>query len=201
MVFTTVHMKISTFIASFLMIFTSSAMDTTISQYNDERDQEAIMGIVRSEPTNLLDQGQPDPIKHAIMYIHADGKTLKNFLGWEHSFNTKVINYNNKPVGFIQYMLLRKKTLGCLDFGTQGYIHLLGVAKEHREHGFGKELLEKAIADLRGNGATSITLYAQSDNSAACKLYERMGFNRKSETWSFLEENTGTTIKYMKSIK
>ncbi|MFI7004658.1 GNAT family N-acetyltransferase [Nocardia sp. NPDC050175] len=52
----------------------------------------------------------------------------------------------------------------------------LAVDEEFRGHGIGTDLLERAFAEARGEGATRLTLRVLAPNTDARRLYERMGF-------------------------
>lgn len=173
MIFNTIHMKIKiAFVASFLMIFTSSAMNTSITPYNEERDLKAIEQIFSSAPHYLFNKKVADPLAHAIGFIKAHGKVINHGSGVDATYKTYVINCDNKPVGFVQYLLNRVDTIKL----RQGVINFLGIDQEYRSRGLGKILLESAIADLKNNGVTYIMLSVIIDNIKARKLYERVGF-------------------------
>lgn len=55
-------------------------------------------------------------------------------------------------------------------------IMALCVAPEHRKHGYGRRLLDAAVARLRDAGAKSVSLMVNPDNGPAYGLYRAYGF-------------------------
>jgi mycothiol synthase len=58
----------------------------------------------------------------------------------------------------------------------QGRIHMIGSDPEYRGKGIGKRLLQAGIANLKSRGVTEICLTVDSENEAACSLYDTIGF-------------------------
>jgi [ribosomal protein S18]-alanine N-acetyltransferase len=58
----------------------------------------------------------------------------------------------------------------------EGEILNLGVAAAHRRHGIGRELVERALAELAARGVQTVYLEVRSSNTAARRLYESLGF-------------------------
>ena len=73
---------------------------------------------------------------------------------------------NNSLVGF----LVITKIL------DQAEILKIGVKKEFQGKGIGKELLQKALAQLKKEGIREIFLEVRESNKIAQKLYEKLGF-------------------------
>jgi len=59
----------------------------------------------------------------------------------------------------------------------EGEILNLGVAAAHRRHGIGRELVERALAELAARGARTVYLEVRASNAAARRLYESLGFS------------------------
>jgi ribosomal-protein-alanine N-acetyltransferase len=55
-------------------------------------------------------------------------------------------------------------------------IHNVAVHKDFRRRGLGRRLLQQAVQEARGRGASRITLEVRKSNLAAQKLYESLGF-------------------------
>ena len=55
---------------------------------------------------------------------------------------------------------------------------MLAVDKELRGRRIGTTLVEKAIEEMRVQGADEVVLEAEDTNSAALNLYEKLGFSR-----------------------
>ena len=58
----------------------------------------------------------------------------------------------------------------------EGEILNLGVAAAHRRHGIGRELVERALAELTARGVRTVYLEVRASNAAARRLYETLGF-------------------------
>lgn len=56
------------------------------------------------------------------------------------------------------------------------YIGSIVVDQKYRQHGVGRVLIERVVEWSRSRGLPGIMLETQSNNLAACKLYERCGF-------------------------
>ncbi|KAL8701919.1 MAG: hypothetical protein Q9224_000273 [Gallowayella concinna] len=61
---------------------------------------------------------------------------------------------------------------------NRGYIAMLAVKKEHRGKGIATKLVRMAIDIMIERGADEIALETEVTNTAAMKLYERLGFLR-----------------------
>ena len=59
-----------------------------------------------------------------------------------------------------------------------GAIQNLGIDPGHRGHGLGSLLLTRAAAGFREVGLKRMHLEVTTDNTAAIRLYERMGFRQ-----------------------
>jgi GNAT superfamily N-acetyltransferase len=98
----------------------------------------------------------------------------------------KCIDYalgkDGKPGGFLLAAYYEEKLVGTLiinNTGMSGYIpeHILvyvAVDAAYRGKGFGKQIVERAIADCTGD----VKLHVEYENPAK-RLYERIGFSTK----------------------
>lgn len=77
---------------------------------------------------------------------------------------------NNEIVGWCD--VLPNPVKGFTHTGRLG----MGVAKAYRGQGLGNRLLTSCITAARTYGVEKIELEVFSDNIAACRLYERHGF-------------------------
>ena len=92
------------------------------------------------------------------------------------------IGNDNTPGGFLLAAYFEGNLVGVLiinNTGMSGYIpeHILvyvAVDASYRGKGFGKQIVEKAIADCPGD----VKLHVEYDNPAK-RLYERIGFSTK----------------------
>jgi mycothiol synthase len=86
----------------------------------------------------------------------------------------------DKPVGYCWTIInaeentLRKK--------SKGLIHMLGVDPDHRKQEIGKAILLSGLEDLKAKGIDVVELTVDSENPAACALYESMGFSVYART-------------------
>jgi ribosomal protein S18 acetylase RimI-like enzyme len=55
-------------------------------------------------------------------------------------------------------------------------VTMLGVIPERRREGIGRALMERALQEAKGRGATLITLCVAEHNGSAIKLYENLGW-------------------------
>lgn len=86
-------------------------------------------------------------------------------------FTTIAADQADTVVGFVRYG-------PAPDEPDCGYIAALYIHPAHTGQALGQMLLDQAIADLRNDGYTQITLWVFEHNPRACRLYERAGFRR-----------------------
>ncbi len=67
---------------------------------------------------------------------------------------------------------------GLMLSSREGAIQNLGVHPDFRDRGLGRALLSSALAGFRSVGCTHVQLEVTVQNTAAVRLYERMGFRR-----------------------
>ena len=60
--------------------------------------------------------------------------------------------------------------------GHRGWIYYLGVAPEHRHHGYGRSIMAQAEHLLREAGCSKINLQVRTGNEEAIGFYRRLGF-------------------------
>jgi ribosomal protein S18 acetylase RimI-like enzyme len=68
-----------------------------------------------------------------------------------------------------------------------GSVQNLGVAPEHRGHGLGEWLLQRALWGFRQRGLDRVVLEVTCDNFAAIRLYERLGWQLDEITYKCVE--------------
>jgi len=64
----------------------------------------------------------------------------------------------------------------------KGLIHMLGVDPDYRNQEIGKAVLLNGLEDLKGKGVDIVELTVDSQNPAACSLYESVGFEVYAKT-------------------
>jgi len=65
---------------------------------------------------------------------------------------------------------------------SKGQIYMLGVDPDYRGRGIGKSLLLAGLSYLKSRGVAVVGLTVDSQNTAACALYESVGFEISSTT-------------------
>lgn len=86
----------------------------------------------------------------------------------------------DKPVGYCWTIInaeenaVRKK--------NKGLIHMLGVDPVFRKQEIGKAILLNGLEDLKAKGVDIVELTVDSENPAACSLYESTGFEVYAKT-------------------
>ena len=63
-----------------------------------------------------------------------------------------------------------------------GLIHMLGVDPDYRNQEIGKAVLLNGLEDLKAKGVNIVQLTVDSENPAACSLYESVGFEVYAKT-------------------
>lgn len=124
-----------------------------------------------------------------LQYYEGRDKHYNENLVEEKFYNSKrdktkcIIEYDEKPIGYIQYYILDKEEraeYGYLDFkgtifGTDQFIG----ESNHWGQGIGKELMKLMVTFLSmDKGAKKIVLDPQVWNERAIKCYEKSGYRR-----------------------
>tara|TARA_Y100000588_G_C13534354_1_gene619193 strand:- start:127 stop:576 length:450 start_codon:yes stop_codon:yes gene_type:complete len=88
---------------------------------------------------------------------------------------------SNDSVGFVQLY----ETFGSLHLGKIIILYDLFVTKEFRKQGIGECLMKKSQEYAKLIGAKSIELSTAKNNLTAQSLYERIGYIRDNEFYSY----------------
>ncbi len=88
----------------------------------------------------------------------------------------KMLYVDGKPVGFLAYYM-KNFYLGKIRF--------VFVDPAERGAGYGAQLVNYAINDLKAHGATKIALITRSTNLAAQKIYKKAGFETEKSPEGF----------------
>jgi ribosomal protein S18 acetylase RimI-like enzyme len=78
-------------------------------------------------------------------------------------------------------------TVQGLQIDEWGAIQNLGISRLHRGHGLGTSLLRHAALGFKRVGLTRMHLEVTNDNTAAVRLYERLGFRRAKVVYKAAE--------------
>ncbi len=65
---------------------------------------------------------------------------------------------------------------------SKGLIHMLGVDPDYRQQEIGKAILLSGLKDLKARAVDIVDLTVDSENPAACSLYESVGFEVYAKT-------------------
>jgi ribosomal protein S18 acetylase RimI-like enzyme len=60
--------------------------------------------------------------------------------------------------------------------GHRGWLNYLAVLPEHQGQGYGRKLVEKAIAELKKLGCLKVNLEVRKSNSSVIDFYMHLGF-------------------------
>ena len=66
--------------------------------------------------------------------------------------------------------------------GHRGWLNYLAVSQEHQRKGYGKELVEKAIYELKKIGCLKINLQVRNSNTSVIGFYKHLGFKEDDVT-------------------
>jgi ribosomal protein S18 acetylase RimI-like enzyme len=76
---------------------------------------------------------------------------------------------------------------GVRDSKHHGAIQNLGIVPGHRGKGLGTALLHQALCGFRDSGLSRAYLEVTAQNSAAIRLYQRLGFRRVKTVYKAAE--------------
>lgn len=83
---------------------------------------------------------------------------------------------------------------------NRGYIAMLATRSEYRGRGIASELVKRSIEALIAEDADEIALETETDNLAAMRLYERLGFLRSKRLHRYYL-NGNTAFRYLLYLK
>jgi ribosomal protein S18 acetylase RimI-like enzyme len=96
---------------------------------------------------------------------------------------TWLCRYRDSATGRLQPV----GTIQGLRIDDWGAIQNVGVDPAHRGHGLGSILLRRAASGFRRVGLKQMHLEVTTDNTAAIRLYERLGFTRAQVVYKAAE--------------
>lgn len=88
---------------------------------------------------------------------------------------------DNKPIGFV----LNYHTFSSVSLGKVVLLNDLFVLSSHRKQGVAHRLINSAIRLAENTGSIRVDLATAKDNFSAQALYEKMGFVKDSEYFSY----------------
>ncbi len=78
--------------------------------------------------------------------------------------------------------LLKRKVIGSVMVGYEGHrgwLNYLAVLPEYQKRGYGRQLVEKAIDELRKLGCLKVNLQVRKNNASVISFYKHLGFNEE----------------------
>jgi ribosomal protein S18 acetylase RimI-like enzyme len=115
--------------------------------------------------------------------VAEDGSFFSTDYMFEHHAAT--LRHADNTLSIAVYRTPEGKVAGFVTYhsvdGLQGRIQFLGVAKEYRKKGYGRELIEYAVEQLRKQGKCNVEITVRASNDPAYSLYKKLGFK---ESWS-----------------
>ena len=153
------------FLISNSLICTESTQSFQICNFNHERDAQEILDLFEKNWHRLV-EGDDKTLPPFMLKYRTYDTNPQNF----GSLHFKIIRENNQLAGFAAYYLEKP---------TRGQILLLAVGENFRGKGYGTILMKEAIRDLFSFGADHITLWTDTDNYHAHRVYEKLGFKGK----------------------
>ena len=75
--------------------------------------------------------------------------------------------------------LLEGKVIGSIMVGYEGHrgwLNYMAVLPEHRRCGYGRRLVEKAVAELKRLGCLKVCLQVRRSNLSVIEFYKHLGF-------------------------
>jgi len=146
-----------------VIIGTLNGVDSVIVPYDKSRDFYAIEAILQDNRTLLMYEALGSP----------EGTTQKHLDSPK--YLTYVLRVDDVTVGFINYAAYDINFF-TFHFGRYGLIHLLGVEKQQQGKGYGRQLLEYALADLINLKVSRINVAVKKENLRAIGLYKKANF-------------------------
>lgn len=90
-------------------------------------------------------------------------------------------NKDNKAMGFV----LNYFSFSSVSLGKVVVLNDLFIASEYRKQGVAKQLINSAISFAKELGAVRVDIATAQDNLPAQALYEKMGFIKNSDFFSY----------------
>ncbi len=72
-------------------------------------------------------------------------------------------------------------TIMCGHDGRRGFIYHLAVAKDFRSQGIGRQLVEKALQELKKQGIHKCHIFVMKDNEKGKNFWSKMGFQKRND--------------------
>ena len=140
---------------------------------------------IKATKENINQVGQLFDLYRQFYKYKSNVKESTNYISERISNNESIIflalTESNNSAGFVQLY----DTFGSLHLGKIIILYDLYVKEECRKHGIGKQLMEKSEEYAKSIGAKGIELSTAKDNITAQSLYEKIGYIRDNEFFSY----------------
>jgi len=97
----------------------------------------------------------------------------------EHRYAFLVAECDGRIAGYAMSRILRKLDLRGLGVKRIGHIMSLAVEPGFRRRGIGRDLLDRTMEALWGNGASELQLEVRVSNQLAIEMYSNAGFKQE----------------------
>ena len=113
----------------------------------------------------------PNTIEEITYRLHMNGRSPEDV----------ILTYlEDRPVGYCWVIINPEEN--TKKEHSKGLIHMLGVDPDYRKQEIGKVILLNGLGDLKSKGIDIAELTVDSENPAACALYESVGFEVYAKT-------------------
>lgn len=146
-----------------------------IADFNYQRDSAYINAIFESDDNwhwlveGTRDQFSPDQMMKTLSSTRSPNA--------EHNLIIKMLYVAGKPAGFLAYFMR--------NFFT-GEIRFVYVDPAYRGAGYGVQLVNYAVDQLKREGAAKIVLVTRTTNLPALRIYEKAGFSAEPSREGFV---------------
>lgn len=144
--------------------------------------------IIKAEQKHIKEVGILFDLYRQFYKYKSNVHESTNYISERISNNESIIflalTENNNSAGFVQLY----ETFGSLHLGKIIILYDLYVKEEFRKHGIGKKLMAKSEEYAKSIGAKGIELSTAKDNLSAQSLYEKIGYIRDNEFYSYSYE-------------
>ena len=141
--------------------------------------------IIRASKDNIDQVGKLFDLYRQFYKYKSNISESTNFIRERINNNESTIflalSKNNIPAGFVQLY----ETFGSLHLGKIIILYDLYVTKEYRKQGIGESLMKKSREFAKTAGARSIELSTAKNNFTAQSLYEKIGYVKDNEFYSY----------------
>lgn len=135
------------------IINTNVTYTATIEPYNHDQHKMQVLQLLQENPRELGYEGIYDSEQWAALNSSQE--------------HCNVLIHNGNAIGFILFTKL---------FGIEGHIRALAISKQYRNKGFGKILLDNAIATLKANDVQCIVASVYEDCIDSSQFWIKQGF-------------------------